>query len=101
MVRWAAEFPSSWNGADFDSETHRSHVTFPDQATGACPSDTVPIPRLRITLSYRVPAGHAYAVDSFPDQQRKPVTDHVDFENVIPERLRTEVVTCLNAGRTC
>jgi len=40
-------------------------------------------------------------VDSFPDQQRKPVTDHVDFENVIPERLRTEVVTCLNAGRTC
>jgi len=65
------------------------------------PSGTVPIPRLRITLSYRVPAGHAYAVDSFPDQQRKPVTDHVDFENVIPERLRTEVVTCLNAGRTC
>ena len=62
-------------------------MTFPDPATGACPTGTVPIPRLRITLSYRVPPGPSYALDSFPDQQRKPVTDHFDFENVMPEPL--------------
>ena len=100
-VRWAGEFPSSWNGADLDSDTHRSPVTFPDPATGACPGGTVPIPRLRITLSYGCPPGHACAVDTFPDQSRKPVTDHFDFENLMPERLRTEVVACFNAGRTC
>ena len=101
FVQRVGEFPSCWHGTDLDSETHRSHVTFPDRATGACASGTVPIPRLRITLSYRVPASHAYAVDSFPDQQRKPVTDHFDFENVMPERLMTQLVACLNTGRTC
>ena len=61
----------------------------------------MPIPRLRITLTYQVPAGQSYAVDSFPDQQRKPVTDHFDFENLMPESLMTAVVDCVNAGRTC
>ena len=101
FVQRVGEFPSCWNGVDLDSETHRSHVTFPDAATGACPAGTVPIPRLRITLSYRVPAGDAYAVDSFPDQQRKPVTDHYDFENLMPQRLMAQVTACLNTGRTC
>jgi hypothetical protein len=100
LVQRVGEFPSCWNGVDLDSDTHRSHVTFPDPATGACPAGTVPIPRLRITLSYRVPTGDAYAVDTFPDQQRKPITDHFDFENVMPERLMTQLTACLNTGRT-
>ena len=66
LVQRVGEFPSCWNGADLDSDTHRTHVTFPDPATGACPAGTVPIPRLRITLSYRAPAGHSYAVDTLP-----------------------------------
>jgi Domain of unknown function (DUF1996) len=101
LVQRVGEFPSCWNGADTDSEDHRSHVTFPDQATGACPSGTAPIPRLRITLSYEVPPGRAFAIDSFPDQQRKAVTDHFDFENLMPESLMNRVVDCINSGRAC
>jgi hypothetical protein len=48
-----------------------------------------------------VPAGRSYAIDSFPDQGRKAVTDHFDFENLMPESLMSQVVDCLNTGRTC
>ena len=101
LVQRVGEFPSCWNGLELDSDTHRAHVTFPDPGTGACPAGTVPIPWLRITLSYRVAGGHSYAVDTFPDQQRKPVTDHFDFENLMPESLMARVASCLNAGATC
>jgi hypothetical protein len=101
LVQRVGEFPSCWNGVDTDSETHRTHVTFPDPDTGACPTGTVPIPRLRITLSYRVPPGRSFAVDTFPDQQRKAVTDHFDFENLMPEPLMRRAVDCINTGRTC
>jgi len=100
-VRRVGEFPSCWNGAGTDSEDHRSHVTFPDPVIGACPTGTVAIPRLRITVSYRVPPGRSFAIDSFPDQQRKAVTDHFDFENLMPEPLMDRVVDCINTGRTC
>ena len=101
QVQRVGEFPSCWTGAGTDSEDHRSHVTFPAQATGACPTGTVPIPRLRITLGYDVPAGRSYAIDSFPDQARKAVTVYFDFENVMPESLMNTVVDCINSGRTC
>jgi hypothetical protein len=100
-VQRIGEFPSCWNGTGTDSEDHRSHVTFADRATGACPAGTVPIPRLRITLSYDVPAGRTFAIDSFPDQGRNAVTDHFDFENLMPESLMNQVVDCINTGRTC
>jgi hypothetical protein len=100
-VQRVGEFPSCWDGLRLDSETHRTHVTFADPVTGACPAGTLPVPRLRITLSYAVPAGRSYAVDSFPEQQRKPVTDHFDFENLMPDALMTQLTACLNTGRTC
>ena len=105
--------PASWSGGPPSSPAagpaptptatnHRTHVTFPDPATGACPTDTVPIPQLRITLSYHTPPGRSYAIDSFPDQQRKAVTDHFDFENLMPESLMARMaVDCINTGRTC
>jgi hypothetical protein len=101
LVQRVGEFPSCWTMTGTDSDNHRTHVVFPDPATGACPAGTTPIPRLRVTLTYRVPPGPSYAVDSFPDQQRKPVTDHFDFENLMPESLMRVVVDCVNAGRTC
>ena len=101
LVQRVGEFPSCWNGAGTDSEDHRTHVVFPDPGTGACPAGTVPIPRLRITVSYRVPPGRSFAVDSFPAQQRKPATDHFDFTNLMPESLMGRVVDCINTGRTC
>jgi hypothetical protein len=101
LVQRIGEFPSCWTGTGTDSDDHRTHVTFPDPATGACPTATVPIPRLRITVSYRVPPGRSFAIDSFPDQQRKAVTDHFDFENLMPEPLADLVADCINTGRTC
>jgi hypothetical protein len=64
LVQRIAEYPSCWNGTDTDSDTHRTHVTF-------------------------------------PDQQRKAVTDHFDFENLMPESLMGLVVDCINTARTC
>ena len=101
LVQRTGEYPSCWNGTDTDSENHRTHVTFPDPATGACPTGTQPIPRLRILLAHRVAPGRSFALDTFPDQQRKAVTDHFDFENLMPESLMTYVVDCINSGRTC
>ncbi len=101
LVQRVGEFPSCWNGAGTDSDDHRTHVTFPDPVTGACPTGTVAIPRLRVTVSYRVPPGRSFAIDSFPAQQRKAVTDHFDFENLMPESLMGRAVDCINTGRTC
>ncbi|MFL6128207.1 MAG: DUF1996 domain-containing protein [Mycobacteriales bacterium] len=101
LVQRTGEYPSCWNRADTDSDNHRTHVTFPDPATGACPAGTGPIPRLRITVGYRVPPGRSFAIDTFPDQQRKAVTDHFDFENLMPESLMRLVVECINTARTC
>lgn len=100
LVQRVGEFPSCWR-AGTDSDTHRTHVVFPDPGTGACPTGTTPIPRLRITVSYQVPPGRSYAIDSFPAQQRKPVTDHFDFANLMPEPLMRHAVDCINTGRTC
>jgi hypothetical protein len=101
LVERVGEFPSCWNGAGTDSDDHRSHVTFPNPGTGACATGTVPIPQLRITVSYRVAPGRSYAIDSFPDQLRQAVTDHFDFENLMPASLMARAVDCINSGRTC
>ncbi|RLV09910.1 hypothetical protein CTZ27_01240 [Streptomyces griseocarneus] len=95
------DFPSCWDGQRTDSPDHRSHVRFPDTATGRCARGLTPVPRLRMTLTYTVPRGPVYAVDSFPEQLRKPVTDHADFENVMPRALMETAVRCINTGRRC
>ncbi|MEW9527205.1 DUF1996 domain-containing protein [Microbispora sp. NPDC049125] len=94
------DFPSCWDGQNTDSANHRTHVLFP-AANGACPAGTRAIPQLRMTLSYSVRSGPSFAVDSFPEQQHSPVTDHADFENVMPTRLMNLVVSCINSGRRC
>jgi len=48
-----------------------------------------------------VPPGRSFAIDSFPAELRKAITDHFDFENVMPESLMSRVVDCINTGRTC
>ncbi|SHN76090.1 DUF1996 domain-containing protein [Cryptosporangium aurantiacum] len=94
------EFPSCWDGRNTDSANHRTHVVFPD-ARGACRAGTVPIPKLTITLTYDVPVGASFAIDSFPDQRRAPLTDHADFVNVRTPASTDRLVDCLNAGRRC
>jgi Domain of unknown function (DUF1996) len=98
LVQRINDFPGCWNGVDLDSPNHRTHTSFADPTTGACPAGTKAIPQLRITLSYRVPPGNSYAVDTFPEQLRKAVTDHNDFENVMPDRLMRLAVAMINRG---
>ena len=95
------DFPSCWDGESLDSEDHRSHMAFPDERSGECPDDTVAVPQLRMILAYDQPAGRTFALDSFPDQQHDPATDHGDFVNGMPPGLMAEVVECINEGLQC
>ncbi|MFI6640154.1 DUF1996 domain-containing protein [Streptomyces sp. NPDC050504] len=93
-------FQSCWDGRGTDSANHRTHVAFADRA-GRCPTGFRAIPQLVQRIVYDVPPGPGFAVDSFPEQLHKPVTDHGDFINVFDERLMRRLVACINAGRVC
>ncbi|OKI01161.1 hypothetical protein A6A06_20245 [Streptomyces sp. CB02923] len=95
------DFPSCWDGTNKDSANHRTHLLFSDRA-GRCPTGTKAVPQLRMRLTYAVqPRPRAFALDSFPEQLRKPVTDHADFANFMPRDLMTRAVQCINSGRRC
>ncbi|MEV8455322.1 DUF1996 domain-containing protein [Streptomyces sp. NPDC052095] len=94
------DYPSCWNGLTPDSPDHRTHARFP-AADGTCPRATFPVPHLRVTLAYELPEGTPFAVDSFPEQLRDPITDHAMFVNVMPEKLMAELVRCVNEDRRC
>ncbi|WP_435876803.1 DUF1996 domain-containing protein [Streptomyces achromogenes] len=102
-------FPGCWDGRDIDSANHRTHMAFTAE-DGSCPPGFRPVPRLvqRVVYGVRVPSvadgGRTvplFAVDSFPEQLHKPVTDHGDFINVFDDDLMREMVDCVNSGRTC
>jgi hypothetical protein len=100
QVKRILDFASCWDGTNTDSANHRAHIVFPSQ-NGSCPSRTTAVPQLRLSLTYSVPNGRSFAVDSFPEQLHDPVTDHGDFTNVMPAGLMTFVVGCINGGRRC
>ncbi|MFI9808421.1 DUF1996 domain-containing protein [Streptomyces sp. NPDC052301] len=102
-------FQNCWDGRNIDSANHRTHVAFA-AADGSCPAGFVAIPQLVQRVVYDVAAPSIedggrtvplFAVDSFPEQLHKPVTDHSDFINVFDEDLMREMVDCINSGRTC
>jgi hypothetical protein len=94
------EFPSCWDAKNLDSADHRAHVVFPQQ-DGSCSAGKRALPQLRITLTFDRPVGRGFAVDTFPDQQHNPVTDHADFMNLMPAAVMAHAVACINTGRTC
>ncbi|GAB2584385.1 DUF1996 domain-containing protein [Streptomyces capparidis] len=94
------KFQSCWDGQNIDSANHRTHVAFA-AADGSCPQGFRAIPQLVQRLVYDVPAQPNFAVDSFPEQLHKPVTDHGDFVNVLSDRQNRQVANCLNSGRRC
>jgi hypothetical protein len=94
------DFPSCWDGKNLDSADHRQQVVFP-KANGKCGKGRVAIPQLRETLTFPTPNGRNFALDSFPDQQHNPITDHGDFMNVMPDPLMAKAVDCINTGKTC
>ncbi|MFJ9717323.1 DUF1996 domain-containing protein [Streptomyces sp. NPDC101213] len=102
-------FQSCWDGNNIDSANHRTHVAFA-AADGSCPAGFRAVPQLVQRIVYDVDAPSLqdggrttplFAVDSFPEQLHKPVTDHGDFINVFDEDLMNEMVACINEGRTC
>ncbi|KJY42972.1 hypothetical protein VR41_05340 [Streptomyces sp. NRRL B-1568] len=99
VVRTLA-FQSCWDGRSIDSANHRTHVAFAGR-DGSCPRGFKAVPQLVQRITYHVPAGTPFAVDSFPEQLHKPVTDHGDFINVMPDALMTKAVSCVNGGRRC
>ena len=103
------KFQSCWDGRNIDSANHRTHVAFAD-AAGTCKEGFQAIPQLVQRIVYDVDAPSLddggrttplFAVDSFPEQLHKPVTDHGDFINVFDEKLMQEMVDCVNQGRKC
>ncbi|MFG2468412.1 DUF1996 domain-containing protein [Streptomyces canus] len=103
------KFQSCWDGRNIDSANHRTHVAFA-QNDGTCPDGFEAIPQLVQRIVYDVDAPSLndggrttplFAVDSFPEQLHKPVTDHGDFINVFDEDLMNEMVGCINDGREC
>lgn len=100
QVQRVLDFPSCWDGVNTDSANHRAHVIFP-AADGRCPEGTKPIAQLRLTLTYSVPRGRSFALDTFPEQNHNPLTDHADFANVMPAQLITFATDCINRGRRC
>ncbi|GGV68484.1 hypothetical protein GCM10010294_24330 [Streptomyces griseoloalbus] len=103
-----ANFQSCWDGRNTDSANHRDHMAFVQQ-DGSCPNGFQAVPQLRIRLVYDIPTPviengrvrNPYAVDSFPEQLHKPITDHNDFINVMDEDLMNQVVECVNSGEDC
>ncbi|GAA2103297.1 DUF1996 domain-containing protein [Streptomyces albiaxialis] len=99
------DFQSCWDGRNTDSGNHRDHVAFARE-DGSCPDGFRAVPQLRQRIAYEVPREGVpedtpFAVDSFPEQLHKPVTDHGDFINVMPDRLMERAVRCVNDGRDC
>jgi hypothetical protein len=104
-VQRVHDFPGCWDGTNIDSDNHRKHVAFADKATGACPQGFTAIPQLRITISYDIPRDvqlkGQYALDSFPEENHNPFSDHNDFVNVNSAQTMQRIATCINKGKTC
>ncbi|MGW1773835.1 DUF1996 domain-containing protein [Streptomyces sp. NPDC002104] len=93
-------FQSCWDGKNTDSANHRTHVAFAGR-DGSCPAGFKAVPQLVQRIVYATAPGARIAVDSFPEQLHKPVTDHGDFVNVMPDALMARAVRCVNGGRAC
>jgi cytochrome c len=108
QVLRTTNFQSCWDGQNIDSANHRDHMAFV-QEDGSCPNGFQAVPQLQVRLAYDIPTPvvengqvrNPYAVDSFPEQLHKPITDHNDFINVMDEDLMNEVVDCINRGEDC
>jgi hypothetical protein len=105
QVQRVQDFPGCWDGKNTDSTNHRDHVAFAGKSTGACPEGFVAIPQLRVTISYDIPRGvqvkGQYALDSFPEENHNPFSDHNDFVNVNSARTMQRIAACLNSGKHC
>jgi hypothetical protein len=95
------DFPSCWDGKNLDSDNHTDHLQYPNEQ-GECSSDQVSVPALRITVNYaNRPDARNFAIDSFPEEQHSPVTDHALLEYLSSESRAKAGADCINAARQC
>ncbi|MFC5136621.1 DUF1996 domain-containing protein [Actinomycetospora rhizophila] len=94
------DYPNCWDGENLSSEDLRSHITFPDE-NGRCDDGETTLPALRITLTYDQPAGRAFAIDTFPDNQHAPITDHSDFMHFSSVARAQQGADCINNNERC
>lgn len=103
-VKRVHTFPSCLDGNNIDSENHRDHIKYPDE-NGECANGLTAVPELTISLTYEIPrqiqVNGQYKVDSFPEEDHNPFSDHDDFANVMPGRVMDRLVDCVNEGRQC
>ncbi|RSN22834.1 hypothetical protein DMC63_07270 [Streptomyces sp. WAC 05977] len=103
-VKRVHTFPSCLDGDNIDSENHRDHIKYPDE-NGECANGLTAVPELTISLTYEIPrqiqVNGQYKVDSFPEEDHNPFSDHDDFANVMPDRIMDRLVDCVNEGRQC
>ncbi|WP_158852727.1 DUF1996 domain-containing protein [Saccharothrix deserti] len=99
------DFASCWDGKNTDSANHRDHLAVADRNTGTCPAGTKAVPQLRISISYDIPQDvqrtGRYQLDSFPEENHNPFSDHNDFVNVNSDQTMAKIVDCVNTGRRC
>ncbi|WP_037303963.1 DUF1996 domain-containing protein [Amycolatopsis orientalis] len=103
-VKRVHTFPSCLDGNNIDSENHRDHIKYPNE-NGECANGLTAVPELTISLTYKIPreiqvAGQ-YKVDSFPEEDHNPFSDHDDFANVMSDQIMDRLVDCVNEGRKC
>lgn len=99
LVRFL-DFPSCWDGENLRSNAENEAVVFPE-ADGRCGDGRVAVPQLRMTLTYDQPAGGAFALDTFPEQQHSPLTDHGNYQSLLTGEQARTAATCINTGRDC
>ncbi len=96
------DYPGCWDGQNVDSENHRDHLAFADEASGACPDGTVAIPQLRVTLIYGDDlndTAQGFAVDGFSTEEHDPASDHAGAINVMSDDLMQQAVDTINSGQ--
>jgi hypothetical protein len=49
----------------------------------------------------RALTGDQYALDSFPEENHNPFSDHNDYVNVNTDRQMSKIAACVNSGRRC
>ena len=86
------KFQSCWDGQNIDSANHRTHVAFADaerqlRRTASRPSRSWCSASSTTCRPSSDGQTRLFAVDSFPEQLHKPITDHGDFINVFDENL--------------
>ncbi|MBB5856836.1 DUF1996 domain-containing protein [Amycolatopsis umgeniensis] len=103
-VKRVHTFPSCLDGNNIDSENHRDHIKYPNE-NGECANGLTAVPELTISLTYKIPrqiqVNGQYKVDSFPEEDHNPFSDHDDFANVMPNQIMDRLVECVNEGREC